>query len=245
MSNPSITAQFKMLLRLLKSAPQPLRLFATQSNLPSRSSSTENSVTQSPALSALKALRRLTMKSVPTPTSRRLNPPLPRPLKLHSRRSVTPRWSPSASQPQDTDITATDTTTVRRLHRRLATMSLLSPLLSPLLRLPTLSPSRPVSTNQLISLSSVVKTLLLKSASLSQKSWMTSRLRRSVLHSLLLQLVRPLTSLSPSRFARRSTTDMLRMFMRLNQLLMLLSQNMLLPQLFQLTPASLSEEVND
>ena len=50
-----------------------------------------------------------------------------------------------ASQPQDTDTTAMDTTTARRLPRRLATMSLLSPLLSQLLRLPTLSQSRPVS----------------------------------------------------------------------------------------------------
>merc|ERR1719210_1700589 len=170
MSNLSITAQFRMLLKLPRSAPQPLRLFATQSNLPSRSSSTENSVTQSPALSALKALRRLTMKSVPTPTSRRLNPPLPRLSKLHSRRSVTPRWSPSASQPQDTDITATDTTTARRLPKRLATMSPLSPLLSPLLRLPILSPSRPVSTSLSLSQESAVRTLPKRNASLFQKS---------------------------------------------------------------------------
>merc|ERR1712124_136349 len=56
----------------------------------------------------------------------------------------------TACQPQDTDTTATDTTTARRLPRRLAIMSLLSPLLSQLLRLPTLSQSRPVSTSQLI-----------------------------------------------------------------------------------------------
>merc|ERR1712054_588190 len=195
MSNLSITAQFKMLLKLPRSAPQPLRLFATQSNLPSRSSSTENSVTQSPALSALKALRRLTMKSVPTPTSRRLNPPLPRPLKLHSRRSVTPRWSPSASQPQDTDITATDTTTARRLLKRLATMSLLSPLLSPLLKLPTLNPSRPVSTSLSLSQGSVVRTSLKRNASLFQKSRTLPRALRSASLSLLLLLARPLSLL--------------------------------------------------
>merc|ERR1719336_2617198 len=208
MSNPSITAQFKMLLRLLKSVPLLSKLSAILLNLPSRSSSTENSVTLSPAQSALKALRRLTMKSVPTPTSRRLNPPLPRPLKLHSRRSVTPRWSPSASQPQDTDITATDTTTARRLPRRLATMSLLSPLLSPLLRLPILSPSRPVSTSLSLFQESAVRTSLraLRSASLSS----------------LPLLARLLNLLSPSRFARKSTTDMLRIPMRLSQSPMLL-----------------------
>merc|ERR1712054_584584 len=222
MSNLSITAQFKMLLRLLKSVPLLSKLSAILLKLPSRSSSTENSVTQSPALSALKALRRLTMKSVPTPTSRRLNPPLPRLSKLHSRRSVTPRWSPSASQPQDTDITATDTTTARRLPKRLATMSLLSPLLSPLLRLPILSPSRPVSTSLSLSQESAVRTSLKRNASLSQKLRTLLRALRSASLSSLPLLARLLNLLSPSRFARKSTTDMLRIPMRLSQSPMLL-----------------------
>merc|ERR1719483_137918 len=131
------------------------------------------------------------MKSAPTLTNRRQKLPLPRLLRLPLSRSVTPRWSPSASQPQDTDTTATDTTTARRLPRRLATMSPLLPPPSPQLRLPTLSQSRPVSTSQ----------------SLSQESAV-------------------MTSLSPSRSARRSTTDMLRTLMMLSQSLMpLLSQS--------------------
>merc|ERR1719170_108644 len=130
MSNLSTTAQFKMLLRPPKSAPQLLRLSATQLSLPLRSLLTKNSATQSLALSVPRALRRSTMRSAPTLTNRRLRPPLPRLLRLPSRSSVTPRWLLSASQPQDTDTTAMDTTTARRLPRRLATMSLLSPLLS-------------------------------------------------------------------------------------------------------------------
>merc|ERR1712061_802693 len=118
----------------------------------------------------------------------------------------TPRWLPSASQPQDTDTTAMDTTTARRLPRRLATMSLLLPLLSQLLRLPTLNQSRPVSTSQSLSQESAARTSLMRSAS----------------PSLLLLLARLLSLLSPSRFARRSTMDMLRTLMRLSQSLMLL-----------------------
>merc|ERR1719445_1016760 len=195
-----------MLLRPPKSAPQLLRLSATQLSLPSRSLLTKNSATQSLALSVPRALRRLTTRSAPTLTNRRLRPPLPRLLRLPSRSSVTPRWLPSASQPQDTDTTAMDTTTARRLPRRLATMSLLSPLLSQLLRLPTLSQSRPVSTSQ----------------SLFQESAVKTSLRRSASPSLLLLLARLLSLLSPSRFARRSTMDMLRTPMRLNQSPMLL-----------------------
>merc|ERR1711892_1559862 len=125
------------------------------------------------------------MRSAPTLTNRRLKLPPPRLLRFLTRRCATPRWSPSASQPQDTDTTVTDTTTARRLPRRLATMSLLLPLLS-----------------------------------------LQLRLKRSASPSLLLLLARLLISLSPSRSARRSTTDMLRMFMRLSQsLLPLLSQS--------------------
>merc|ERR1712034_29384 len=137
---------------------------------------------------------------------RKLRPQQPRLLRFLTRRSVTPRWLPSASQPQDTDTTATDTTTARRLPRRLAIMFLLSPLFSQLLRLPTLSQSRPVSTSQ----------------SLSQESAVRTSLRRSASPSLLLLLARLLSLLSPSRFARRSTMDMLRTLMRLSQSLMLL-----------------------
>merc|ERR1712083_914868 len=214
MSNLSTTAQFKMLLRPPKSAPQL--------SLPSRSLLTKNSATQSPVLSVPRAFRRLTTRSAHTLTNRRLRPPLPRPLRLPSRSSVTPRWSPSASQPQDTDTTAMDTTTARRLPRRLATMSLLSPLLSQLLRLPTLSQSRPVSTSQSLSQESAVRTSLRRSASLSQRLKTPLLPLRSASPSLLLLLARLLSLLSQSRFARRSTMDMLRTPMRLSQSPMLL-----------------------
>merc|ERR1712106_202628 len=173
------------------------------------------------------------MRSAPTLTNRRLKPQLPRLLRSPSTRNATPRWLPSASQPQDTDTTATDTTTARRSPRRLATMSLLSPLLSQLSRLPTLSQSRPVSTSQSLSQESAVRTSLRRSASLSQRLKMPLRHQRSASPSLLLLLARMLSSLSPSRFARRSTTDMLRTLMRLSQSpMLLLSQSpMLLPLL--------------
>merc|ERR1712168_1445791 len=195
-----------MLLRPLKFAPQLLRLSATPLSLPSRSLLTKSSATQSPVLFVPRALRKLTTRSAPTLTSRRPKLPLPRLLRLPLRNNVTPRWLPSASQPQDTDTTATDTTTARRLPRRLAIMFLLSPLLSQLLRLPTLSQSRPVSTSQ----------------SLSQESAARTSQRRSASPSLLLPLARMLSLLSPSRFARRSTMDMLRILMRLSQSPMLL-----------------------
>merc|ERR1719493_406469 len=195
-----------MLLRPLKFAPQLLRLSATPLSLPSRSLLTKSSATQSPVLSVPRVLKRSITRSAPTLTSRRPKLPLPRLLRLPLRSNVTPRWLPSASQPQDTDTTATDTTTARRLPRRLAIMFLLSPLLSQLLRLPTLSQSRPVSTSQ----------------SLSQESAARTSQRRSASPSLLLLLARMLSLLSPSRFARRSTMVMLRMLMRLSQSPMLL-----------------------
>merc|ERR1712077_5545 len=197
-----------MLLRPLKFAPQLLRLSATPLSLPSRSLLTKSSATQSPVLSVPRVLKRSITRSAPTLTSRRPKLPLPRLLRLPLRSNVTPRWLPSASQPQDTDTTATDTTTARRLPRRLAIMSLLSPLLSQLLRLPTLSQSRPVSTSQ----------------SLSQESAARTSQRRSASPSLLLLLARMLSLLSPSRFARRSTMVMLRILMRLSQSPMLLPQ---------------------
>merc|ERR1711874_803797 len=177
--------------------------------------------TQSPVLSVPRALRRLITRSALTLTNRRPKKLLPRLLRFLTRRSATPRWLPSASQPQDTDTTATDTTTARRLPRRLATMSLLLPLLSQLLRLPTLSQSRPVSTSQSLSQESAVRTSLRRSASLSQRLKTQLRLPRSASPSLLLLLARLLSLLSPSRFARRSTMDMLRTLMRLSQSLML------------------------
>merc|ERR1712106_754996 len=109
------------------------------------------------------------MRSAPTLTNRRLKLPLPRLLRFLTRRCVIPRWSPSVSQPQDMDTTATDTTTARRLPRRLATMFLLLPLLSPQLRLLTLSQSRLVSTSQSLSQELAVRTSLRRSASLSQR----------------------------------------------------------------------------
>merc|ERR1719483_265886 len=162
------------------------------------------------------------MRSVPTLTSRRLKPQLPRLLRSPSTRSATPRWRPSASQPQDMDTTAMDTTTARRLPRRLATMSLLSPSLSQLLKLPTLSQSRPVSTSQSLSQESAVRTSLRRSASLSQRLKIPLRLQRNASPSLLLLLARMLSSLSPSRSARRSTMDMLRIPTRLSLSPMLL-----------------------
>merc|ERR1719211_839032 len=224
MSNPSITVQFKMLLNLLKFVPQLLRLSATPLSLPSRSLLTKSSATQSPVLFVPRALRKLTTRSAPTLTSRRLKRPLPRLLRLPLRSNVTPRWLPSASQPQDTDTTATDTTTARRLPRRLAIMSLLSPLLSQLLRLPTLSQSRPVSTSQSLSQESAARTSQRRSASLSQRLRTPPSPPRSASPSLLLLLARMLSLLSPSRFARRSTMEMLRILMRLSQSPMLLPQ---------------------
>merc|ERR1712123_449132 len=144
------------------------------------------------------------MRSAPTLTNRRQKLPLPRLLRLPLSRSATPRWSPSASQPQDTDTTATDTTTARRLPRRLATMSPLLPPPSPQLRLPTLSQSRPVSTSQ----------------SLSQESAVRTSLRRNASPSLLPLLARLLSSPSPSRSARRPTMDMQRTLTMLSQSLM-------------------------
>merc|ERR1712183_523272 len=178
--------------------------------------------TQSPVLSGPRALKKLITRSAPTLTNRRLRPQPPRLLRFLTRRCGTPRWSPSASQPQDTDTTAMDTTTARRLPRRLATMSLLSPLLSQLLRLPTLSQSRPVSTSQSLSQESAVRTSLRRSASLSQRLKTPLLPLRSASPSLLLLLARLLSLLSPSRFARKSTMDMLRTLMKLSQSHMLL-----------------------
>merc|ERR1719483_1395078 len=162
------------------------------------------------------------MRSVPTLTSRRLKPQLPRLLRSPSTRSATPRWRPSASQPQDMDTTAMDTTTARKLPRRLATMSLLSPSLSQLLRLPTLNQSSPVSISQSLFQESAVRTSLRRSASLSQRLKIPLRLPKSASPRLLLLLARMSNSLPPSRSARRSPMDMLRIPMRLSQSPMLL-----------------------
>merc|ERR1719251_598148 len=206
-----------MLLRPLKFAPQLLRLSATPLSLPSRSLLTKSSATQSPVLSVPRVLKRSITRSAPTLTSRRPKLPLPRLLRLPLRSNVTPRWLPSASQPQDTD-----TTTARRLPRKLAIMFLLSPLLSQLLRLPTLSQSRPVSTSQSLSQESAARTSQRRSASLSQRLRTPPSPPRSASPSLLLLLARMLSLLSPSRFARRSTMVMLRILMRLSQSPMLL-----------------------
>merc|ERR1712106_1134127 len=149
------------------------------------------------------------MRSAPTLTNKRLKLPPPKVLRFLTRRSVTLRWSPSASRLQDMDTTATDTTTARRLPRRLATMSPLLPPLSPQLMLPILSQSRPVSTSQSLSQESAVRTSLRRSASPSPL--------RSASLSLLPPLARLLSSPSPSRSARRSTTDMLRTLTTLSQ----------------------------
>merc|ERR1719192_2714904 len=231
MRSQSTTALLLMLLSLLKCAPLLLRLSVRTLRWPPRSSLTWSSATQSPVLSVPRALRKLTTRSAPTLTNRRLRPQQPRLLRFLTRRSVTPRWSPSASQPQDTDTTAMDTTTARRLPRGLATMSLLSPLLSQLLRLPTLSQSRPVSTSQFLSQESAVRTSLRRSASLSQRLKTPLLPLRSASPSLLLLLARLLSLLSPSRFARRSTMDMLRTPTRLSQSPMLPPLLLMLPQL--------------
>merc|ERR1719499_602722 len=220
-----------MLLRPLKFAPQLLRLSATPLSLPSRSLLTKSSATQSPVLSVPRVLKRSITRSAPTLTSRRPKLPLPRLLRLPLRSNVTPRWLLSASQPQDTDTTATDTTTARRLPRRLAIMSLLSPLLSQLLRLPTLSQSRPVSTSQSLSQESAVRTSLRRSASLSQRLKTPLLPLRSASPSLPPLLARLLSLPSPSSFARRSTMDMLRTPMRLSQSPMLLPLLLMLLQL--------------
>merc|ERR1712224_572585 len=54
---PKHNCSFKMLLRLLKFAPQLLRLSATPLSLPSRSLLTKSSATQSPVLFVPRALR--------------------------------------------------------------------------------------------------------------------------------------------------------------------------------------------
>merc|ERR1712106_1219194 len=148
MKSQSTTALLLMLLNLLRCAPLLSRLSVRTLRFPLRSLLTWSSATQSPVLSVPRVFQSLTMRSAPTLTNRRPKLPLPRLLRFLTRRCATPRWSPSVSQPQDMDTTATDTTTARRLPRRLATMSLLLPLLSPQLRLPTLSQSSPVSTSQ-------------------------------------------------------------------------------------------------
>merc|ERR1712106_1211301 len=169
MKSQSTTALLLMLLSLLRCAPLLLKLSVKTLRFPLRSSLTWSSATQSPVLSVLRVCQSLTTRSAPTLTNRRLKPQLLRLLRFLTRRCATPRWSPSASQPQDTDTTATDTTTARRLPRRLATMFLLLPLLSPQLRLPPLSQSRPVSTSQSLSQELAVRTSLRRSASLSQR----------------------------------------------------------------------------
>merc|ERR1712128_136683 len=127
MKSQSTTALLLMLLSLLRCAPLLLRLFVKTLRFPPRSLLIWSSATQSPVLSVLRVCQLLTMRSAPTLTNRRLKPQLLRLLRFLTKRCATPRWSPSASQPQDMDTTATDTTTVRRFPRRLATMSPLLP----------------------------------------------------------------------------------------------------------------------
>merc|ERR1712213_79677 len=122
----------------------------------------------------------------------------------------TPRWLPCASQPQDMDTIAMDTTTARKLPKRPATTPQLLPPLSPLLRLPTLSQSRPASTSQLTSQSSPARTSLLRNVSPSQRSKKPLPPWRSASPSWEPPPAPLLSSPSPSRSARRSTTDMLR-----------------------------------
>merc|ERR1711881_693009 len=114
----------------------------------------------------------------------------------------------------DTDTTHTDTTTVRRSLRRLVTTPLLSPSVNPLSRLPTPSPSSPVSRSQLTSSSSPVRISLRRSASSSLRSRMTLRFTTSASPSWAPLLAVLCSSPSPSRSARRSTTDMPRTFMK-------------------------------
>merc|ERR1712026_610307 len=136
----------------------------------------------------------------------------------------------SANPPQDMDTTATDTTTARKSPKRLATTFLLSPPLSPLSRLPTLSQSRPVSTNQSPSQESAVRTSQKRNVSPSQKLKTPPKHPRNALPSLLLQLARLLNFLFPSRSARRSTTDTLKILMKLNLSHMLLPPLLMLPK---------------
>merc|ERR1712227_533363 len=85
-----------------------------------------------------------------------------------------------------------------------------SPQLSQLSLLPTLSQSRPASTSQLTSQSSLARTSPLRSASPSQRSRRPLPPLRSASPSWEPHHAPPLSSPSPSRSARRSTTDTLK-----------------------------------
>merc|ERR1739842_189849 len=107
----------------------------------------------------------------------------------------------------DTDMPQ-PTTTARRLPRRLATMSPLSPLSSP--RSPSLTPSqsRPVSTNPSSSPESPALTSRRTNASPSQRSRIPVSLSRSALLDLEPPPARLSSLPSPSKSARNSLTDM-------------------------------------
>merc|ERR1712106_471171 len=83
-------------------------------------------------------------------------------------------------QPKTEATTAMDTTTARKLPRRLATMFLSSLLLSLLWMLSTLNPSKPVSTSQSLYLESPVRICLRTSVSLFQRLRRFLKLLRSV-----------------------------------------------------------------
>merc|ERR1719295_644119 len=107
----------------------------------------------------------------------------------------------------DTATEVMDTTTARKLPRRPATTTQLSPLSPPPSLSPTLSQSRPVSTSQSAFQESAARTSPRRNASLSQRSRLSPSLLTSVSLVLVPLTARLLSSPSPSRCARRSTTD--------------------------------------
>merc|ERR1712210_369305 len=159
--------------------------------------------------SVLNPSRLFPKKSAHTITNKNLLTPLPRPLKLPSRRLPMFKWSLSAN-PDTTDMedmVDTDTWAAKRLPQKNNTMSPLSPLSISPSPLPTLPPRRSVLTNPspfplLPALISLCKR--------SSKSPLLST-KRSLLPTARLKLVSPpakrLSSPSPNKSVSNLSTD--------------------------------------
>merc|ERR1712228_229704 len=110
----------------------------------------------------------------------------------------------------DMAMVATDTTTAKKLPKKLPTMSPLSPLLMCPSLLPTLNPSRPALTSPSICLLCLAKTFLRKEPSKSLLLRTLQSLSPNVLLNWVLQPAKLLSLLFPSRCARNLLMDMLK-----------------------------------
>merc|ERR1712086_1057571 len=151
MRHPKKTAPLSMWLKLLRSAPQPLKFPVKISLSPSRSLKISHTHTPSPVPSVPNPSRLFPKKYAHTFTNKNLLTPLPKPSKLPSRRLLESIWSlsanPDTTDMEDTDMEDTDTTTAKRLPPKSNTMFPLSlPSISPS-PLPTPPPRRSVLTN--------------------------------------------------------------------------------------------------